>query len=214
VTEPQSPAPPAQIERVALCDLLDRLGPDAPSGCHGWTTGDLAAHLVIRERRPDAAPGILIGALSGLTDRIQRSVRAATPYPQLVERIRSGPPRWQVYAGLDGLVNTVEYFVHHEDVRRAQPDWTPRDLPERVENLLWRRLSSAGFIMRKAPAEVTLVRPDGQTRRVSKKGKQVRVHGPVGELVLWVYGRTGVAQVRFTGDADAVTALSHAKWGV
>jgi hypothetical protein len=48
---------------------------------------------------------------------------------------------------------------------------------------------------------------------VSKGGKRARVHGPVGELVLWVNGRTDVAQVRFTGEADAVEALGAADWG-
>ena len=45
-------------ERLALCALLDETGPDAPTLCEGWTTGDLAAHLVLRERRPDAAAGV------------------------------------------------------------------------------------------------------------------------------------------------------------
>jgi uncharacterized protein (TIGR03085 family) len=51
----------AQLERSRLCDLFLEVGPDQPTLCEGWTTADLAAHLVIRERRPDAAPGILVG---------------------------------------------------------------------------------------------------------------------------------------------------------
>jgi uncharacterized protein (TIGR03085 family) len=114
---------------------------------------------------------------------------------------------------MDSLLNTLEYFVHHEDVLRAQPGWARRELPPAVDDLLWRRLRSARFIMRKVPAEVTLVRPDGQTFRVSKGAKRVRVHGPVSELVLWVNGRTDVAQVRFTGEADTMDVLSTANWG-
>jgi uncharacterized protein (TIGR03083 family) len=53
-------------ERLALCTLLDKTGPDAPTLCEGWNTGDLAAHLVLRERRPDAAAGV-IGSPAELT---------------------------------------------------------------------------------------------------------------------------------------------------
>ncbi len=41
-----------QRERAELCDLFDELGPDAPTLCGDWTTADLAAHLVVRERNP------------------------------------------------------------------------------------------------------------------------------------------------------------------
>jgi uncharacterized protein (TIGR03085 family) len=209
------PLPPARVERLALCDLMLRLGPDVPTQCAGWTTGDLAAHLLVREHRPDTAPGLVIRRLAGLTERVRRRAKETIAFPDLVGRVRQGPPRWSVYAlpGVDSLVNTVEYFVHHEDVLRSQPGWAPRELPDAVEDLLWRRLRAARFIMRKVPAEVTLVRLDGRTFRVSKGGKRARVHGPVGELVLWVHGRTDVAQVRFTGEADAVEALGAADWG-
>ena len=48
-------------ERRELCDLLEEVGPDAPTLCEGWTTFDLAAHLAVRERDLRAAPGILLG---------------------------------------------------------------------------------------------------------------------------------------------------------
>lgn len=37
-------------EHIALCDLLDELGPDAPTLLEGCTANDLAAHIVLRER--------------------------------------------------------------------------------------------------------------------------------------------------------------------
>ena len=55
----------AAAERAALLDLLERLGPDAPTLCEGWATHDLAAHLVVRERRPVAGPGYVFPALHG-----------------------------------------------------------------------------------------------------------------------------------------------------
>ena len=51
----------ADTERAALCDLLDQLGPDAPTLCTGWTTRDLATHLYVRDRNPRAWAGISVG---------------------------------------------------------------------------------------------------------------------------------------------------------
>ncbi|MGH3390313.1 MAG: TIGR03085 family metal-binding protein [Actinomadura sp.] len=206
----------ARAERLALCELMDRLGPDAATLCGDWTTADLAAHLVIRERRPDAAAGILFGPLAGHAERVRRAVRDAAPFPELVDRIRQGPPRASLLGlpGVDQAANSVEYFVHHEDVRRAQPDWQPRTLSEETSETLWKRGRMARLILRKVPVDVTLVRPDGKTMRVSKGGRQARVHGPVGELILWVTGRAEVAQVRFTGEADAVRILAEARWSL
>src|SRR5690606_1115855 len=116
-------------ERAALADLLAELGPDAPTLCEGWTTRDLAAHLVLRGSRLAAAGGILLPALSGRTRRVQAAV-AARPWETLVEQVRRRPP---LFIGpLDEPANRTEYFVHHEDVRRAQPGWQPRELPASV----------------------------------------------------------------------------------
>ncbi len=69
-------------ERAALCDTLDKYGPDAPTLCVGWTTLDLAAHLVAREARSDAALGLVVPPLAGhlqnVMDKLQGPrVRAA-----------------------------------------------------------------------------------------------------------------------------------------
>ncbi|HEU5159660.1 MAG TPA: TIGR03085 family metal-binding protein [Streptosporangiaceae bacterium] len=218
-----SPAPaadsthPARAERLALCELMSQLGPEAPTMCEGWRTADLAAHLVIREHRPDAAAGILLPPLGGHMERVRKKVLATTSFAELLDRIRQGPPTLSIFGlpGMDKALNTAEYFVHHEDVRRAQPGWEPRPADPARDEFLWRRLrGTARLIMRKVPAEVTVVRPDGKTLLITKGGKRARVHGPVSELVLWVFGRTDVAQVRFTGEADAVAALAENRWGV
>ena len=46
-------------------------GPDEPTLCEGWNTRDLAAHLVLRESRPDAALGVVVRPLAGRTARLQ-----------------------------------------------------------------------------------------------------------------------------------------------
>ncbi len=63
----------AQQERQGLCDLFVELGPDAPTLCDGWTASDLAAHLVVRERRPDSGPGLVWPPLAGYTDKVRRA---------------------------------------------------------------------------------------------------------------------------------------------
>ena len=87
----------ARDERLALCALLDEAGPAEPTLCAGWATLDLAAHLVLREHRPDAGLGVLGGPLAGYTRKVQGALARRTPYPRLVETVRSGPPRLSVF---------------------------------------------------------------------------------------------------------------------
>jgi uncharacterized protein (TIGR03085 family) len=204
----------ARAERQALSDLLIQTGPDAPTLCQGWTTGDLAAHLLLRDRRPDAAPGILVPVLGGYTQRVQRKILASAPFPQLVEQLRQGPPSWSPVGlpGVDAAVNSVEYFAHHEDVRRARPGWEPRRLPRDQEEQLWRRMKMSRFALRRLPVEITLVDPAGRTQRITKGGRQARVHGLPSELALWVIGRKDVARVEMTGEAEAINVLSQGRW--
>ena len=116
--------------RDALCGLLSEKGPHAPTLCEGWATRDLAAHLVLREHRPDAAIGILGGPFALCTVHVRHDIAQRYDYPRLIEMIRQGPPRLSVFGipGMDERANAVEYFAHHEDVRRAAPGWEPRRL--------------------------------------------------------------------------------------
>jgi uncharacterized protein (TIGR03085 family) len=204
----------ARTERHALSDALIDAGPDAPTLCQGWTTGDLAAHLVIREHRPDAAPGIMIPLLAGHTEKVRLRTRDSAPYADLVARFRAGPPAWSPFAlpVVDAAANTTEYFVHHEDVRRAQEEWEPRELPAALEEHLWRRLRAARFVLRRLPVEITFVDPAGRTQRVTKGGRLVRVHGPASELTLWALGRKDAARVETTGEAEAINVLNQGRW--
>ena len=210
----------SQDERLALCALLDKTGPDAPTLCAGWTTGDLAAHLVLREHRPDAAAGVLGGPLARYTERVQTRIKRRTSFPDLVRTIRSGPPSLSFMAlpGMDERVNAVEYFVHHEDIRRAAPDWEPRELGSGESALLWQRLRLARFMLRRAPVGVELARDDreadDQRWRITVKNATpaVTVIGSPAELTMWVMGRTGAAQVRFDGTDVAVSKLTGTNW--
>jgi uncharacterized protein (TIGR03085 family) len=199
-------------ERLALCDLLDASGPDAPTLCDGWLTRDLAAHLVLREHRPDAAAGVLGGPLAGHTSRVQRRLGARLGYTQLVEAFRDGPPRLSAFAlpGMDEKINTVEYFVHHEDVRRAQPEWEPREIADGLSQALWGRLKTTRFFLRKAPVGVELARDaGGGPYRVTVRNARptVTVIGAPAELTMWCMGRTGAANVTFDGTEAAIATL-------
>ena len=215
-------------ERLALCALLDKTGPDAPTLCGGWNTGDLAAHLVLRERRPDAVGGVLGGPLAGYTAWVQNRIKERTSFSDLVRTIRSGPPRLSVMSvpGVDERANAVEFFVHHEDIRRAVPDWAPREISGGESDMLWQRLRMARFMLRKAPVGVELARDGtdvGEVREVRESGPAYRITarnatpavtviGSPAELTMWVMGRTTATKVRFDGIEAAVSKLTEANW--
>jgi uncharacterized protein (TIGR03085 family) len=206
----------ARHERQELCDLFVDLGPDAPTLCTGWTTRDLAAHLVIRESRPDAALGILIKPLAGHAESVQAKV-ARRAWPDLVRDVRDGPPLLSPFRlpGAQSLADPFEFTIHHEDVRRAQPDWQPRVLPDAEQELLWERLSRAGrFLARSSPVGVVLTRVGTGERIVAKSGTEsVILAGEPLELLLRLYGRDACL-VDVSGPEAAVAAFESARFGV
>ena len=200
----------AQSERAALVDTLRAVGPDAPTLCGDWDARALAAHLVIRERRPDAALGIMVSPLAGHTEKVQAAA-AAQPWPDLVGQVADGPPWYSMFKLVDRWVNLAEMFIHHEDLLRgsADPDgpWTPRQLSTDMTQALRTPLKGAGkMTLRSMPARVTLATPDGQTILVAGSGQPVTAVGGVGELLLFAYGRAPVA-LEWDGDRDAVAAV-------
>ena len=203
----------AQEERAALAALLGDTGPDGATLCEGWQTRDLAAHLVLRERRPDAAAGVMGGPLAGYTARIQRQYLDRYSYPALIAMFQAGPPSLSPFAipGADEAANTVEYFVHHEDVRRADPDWTERELASGLNSALWKRLYGARLFLRSAPTGVVLAREhDGKLDLIVAKtaAPTVTVTGSPAELTMWSMGRVSAAHVTLDGQEEAVAKLA------
>lgn len=201
-------------ERAQLCLRFDELGPDAPTLCEGWTTFDLAAHLVVRERNPVAAPGIIVAALAALADRgMEREKRKG--YAKVVERVRTGPPLGPfAVPGLREQINLIEYSVHHEDVRRANA-MEPRTDIDDLQDALWpkvRRL--ARFAIRGVPSGVgiELTRSGtGDTARARSGDRVATVTGEPLEILLWAYGRGDAARVTLGGAADE---LANARFGI
>ncbi|MFF8611291.1 TIGR03085 family metal-binding protein [Streptomyces sp. NPDC015350] len=206
----------AKRERLLLADLLEAAGPEAPTLCRGWTARDLAAHVVVRERRPDAAGGILVGVLKNRLERVQAEF-TAKPYEELIQLIRTGPPRFSPYAvkQVDEAANTVEFYIHAEDVRRAQPDWSRRELDPVFADLLWSRTErTARLLGRRSPVGLVLRRPDGRTVVAHKGVPVVTVTGEPGELLLFAFGRQDAATVELAGDKEAVDRLGTAELGM
>ncbi|MFJ4279799.1 TIGR03085 family metal-binding protein [Streptomyces massasporeus] len=203
----------AKRERLLLADLLETAGPEAPTLCEGWTTRDLAAHVVVRERRPDAAGGILIKQLAPRLDKVMAEY-TDKPYEELIQLIRTGPPRFSPFSlkPVDEASNIIEFYVHTEDVRRAQPDWSPRDLDPVFQDALWSRLERTARLMgRGVPTGLVLRRPDGQTAVAHRGTPVVTVTGEPSELVLFCYGRQSAAKVDLDGDENAIAKLHESK---
>lgn len=201
----------AQEERRQLAELFREVGPDAPTLCEGWTTRDLAVHLVVRENRPDAAGGMFVPALRERLEKVTAEYEAK-PFEELVDTWANGAPVWNPMRWADQLVNAAENFVHHEDVRRARDDWEPRELSPVGRRDLWRIASAMSRrMLRDSTCTVVLVRDDGAaTTPVDRSGAGagiVTVKGDPGELVLWLFGRDE-ARVEVDGDQSGVVRLS------
>ena len=204
----------AQRERAALVGTMRAVGPDAPTLCGDWTTRDLAAHLVVRERRLDATPGIAIPFLAGYTAKVQHEVAQSSDWDDLLGKIASGPPLLSPFKLIDSVANMGEMFIHHEDVRRAQSPWEPRTLDDATLRALSRPLPvMARLTLRAAPAQVSLRTPQGKTLLTIGKGPTLTVTGEPPELLLFISGRDA-ARLTFDGDTETAEAVRAARRGL
>ena len=204
----------ARRERSALVDTLRAVGPDAPTLCEGWNTRDLAAHLVVRERRPDATAGIAVAFLADYTAKVQNKVAQSTSWDDLVEMISSGPPLYSPLKLLDAVANLGEMFIHHEDVRRAVEGWQPRVLDPSIATPLRRQLGlMSRMMLSKLPAQVALQTPAGEQIARVGRGDAVTVTGEPQELLLFAAGRDAVL-LEFDGDPQTVAAVRAAPRGL
>jgi uncharacterized protein (TIGR03085 family) len=206
----------ARAERAELCDSALEAGPDAPTLCDGWTVRDLIAHLLIREGSP-AAAGIVVPFLARWNETEMRRV-AGKDFAASVQRLRSGPPRLSPYAvpRLEGLLNALEYFVHHEDIRRARPGWQPRPLGDTSQKVLWSMVRTAGKgLARRVPVGLSLQNATtGSTVRLSTGDGEATVRGLPSEVTLFLFGRREQADVELLGDDEALARLNRTDLGI
>jgi uncharacterized protein (TIGR03085 family) len=205
-------------ERLELCDLFDELGPSVPTLLEGWNAHDLAAHLVLREHDLVAGPCLVLpGAFQRFAEGRRASLAKRTDFTRLVEQIRSGPPVGFFRLGwVRTLANLNEFFVHHEDVRRANRRG-PRSLPPAMDAALWRNVRrSSRFLSRRLRSCGLEVQWAGTNERtVARAGEPTtRLSGPPGELLLYVFGRRDAARIDLSGPPDAVAAVQRTRFGM
>jgi uncharacterized protein (TIGR03085 family) len=203
----------AQSERQSLCTLFEDRSPLAPTLCEGWTTSDLAAHLYVRESRPLASPGILIPAFAEITERAMDKAKRDLGYAGLIGKLRSGPP--YPFRLIDAQMNLMEYFVHFEDVRRAEDGWEPRQnaaldtglwpMARRGARLMARHLNGAGLEL-VAPGFGNVIARSGEPRIVVTAGPQ--------ELILLLFGRKTAARLKIEGPESAGELLDSTRFGI
>lgn len=205
----------ATAERAAICDELDRVGPERPTLCGGWDTRELLAHLLVRERTPWASAGIAVPALASLTTAAMASY-AATPWAEMVGLLRGGAPVWSPFriGAVDGLANGAEFFVHHEDVRRGVPGWAPRPPDAERDDALWALLLRMGRLLyRGSPVGIVVRRPSGRSHVLRTGPGVVTIVGEPGELVLHAFGRDAV-RIELQGEPADVAALATTSRGM
>ena len=205
-------------ERLELCDLLDELGPAVPTLLEGWTAHDLAAHIVLRERDLVAGPCIVLpGPFRRFAERRRVRLAESKEFGWLVARIRSGPPVGFFRIGwVRSLPNLNEFFVHHEDVRRAN-GYGPRSLTPAMDAALWRNVRRAGhYLSRRLHGSGLEIEWAGTDERATVRPGMpaARLSGPPGELLLYLFGRQAVAQVEVSGPPTAVAALRRTHLGM
>ncbi len=202
----------ARSERKSLCNVLMEVGPDAPTLCEGWLTKDLAAHVFVRERRPLAMPGLVLGSFADLTEISMEAALWSRGFAALVSKVRSGPPL--LVRPLDDVVNLLEFFVHTEDVRRAASGWEPRNDPQ-LDIALWASLGrwSRMLTHKLSGAGLVLERPDGEKIVARRSEPRAVLSGGAQELVLFLHDRREVARVTLSGPEEALKAVNEMTFG-
>src|SRR5690606_5070843 len=120
------------------------------------------------------------------------------------------------------LLNLNEYVVHHEDVRRANGMGPRTDRPDldgevwsmlrRGAKLMTRKVKGAGLVLRRADARISS--DEIVTRKTAEGQPTATLTGEPVELLLYLFGRRGAAQVELTGPPEAVAAVEQAAFGV
>lgn len=210
----------AQRERSALVESMRATGPDAPTLCEGWTTRDLAAHLVVREYRPDAAAGIVVPALADRMEHL-RLREAERPWEDLLDTIAGGAPWYSPLRYADRVANLAEYLVHHEDVRRGRPGWAPREFEVDDLERVWSLATTvAKTFLRKVAARVDLRIPAhvGSATIASVStgaalAPLVSITADPVEFLLWTFGRDEV-EIDISGAQRGIDALEAVPRGI
>lgn len=206
----------SDIERAALCALLEELGPDAPTILAPWTTRDIAVHLYLREHDALAGPGLVLpGPWSRVAGRHHRRV-TRQDFLQVVTAVRSGPRGVFRLSWLRRVPNLNEMFVHHEDVRRANGGG-PRTFDPVMDRALWSNVKGGAWVLSRRLGRCGLEVRNASTQETfrARPGRApVRVTGEPGELLLYLFGRQEVARVELDGPPSSLERVRATKFGL
>lgn len=205
----------AKRERFAIAQTLRNIGPSAPTLCEGWNSFDLLVHLISRETRPDAAVGLLVPAFAAYSEKIAGQIKQRG-FENLIQEFEDGPKPPSPFSipGIDNLANSFEFLVHHEDLLRAQPNYSPRVLGDLDKKLLWKRFTQTGKIfLRKAKVGI-IAKSDQGVFTIKSGNNCVTMEGDVVDLILFSFGRKSVANIKFDGDEESIRILQETKFGL
>jgi len=204
-----------RVERGELLDTLERVGPDAPTLCDGWSATRVASHLVTSEMHggawwvlgwrlrsvlgPARTSTVLERGQPMFESAMQRAERPG--WKALLGRLRRGPPR---LFGVPALTRPrlVEDWIHHEDVRRALAA-EPRPTSPVLRQALVEGMELVATLpeFRQARERIRVVLPDGHVLEGDEPAL-VTVRGEPGEAILALAGRAEVADVTVEGTAE------------
>lgn len=188
-------------QRQQLLTLMRAVGPLAPTACEGWQVQDLAAHLWVREHRLDALPGIGNERFAATTQRVQMDALHSKGFDGLLQDLQRPAG---LMAVVDPLVNGTEYYIHHEDVARANGRAVP--LGEGDQRYLLRiALVLAWKTARTAGVRLVVTPTGGESRSFGSGRSVVHVDGAPNELLLHFSGREANVSI-IADDVDAYKA--------
>jgi len=177
-------------QQAICCSVFDSVDACAPTLCEGWTAFDLAAHLDALCRDPLSWPGIGSPLFAPLTAHRAGRLQRRLGYSGLVDRLRRRSPVIPLFA-LDPLAGWLhhlgEWFVHTEDIRRANE--LPRGSSEPdLDEALWHRVQPAARILYRRQGRGLLLRhTDGRTAEVVIGPNPLVVAGDPADLIVYVY---------------------------
>jgi uncharacterized protein (TIGR03085 family) len=210
---PETTNYPEQVVRGAFVDLLTKLGPDAPTLCEGWTAQDIAIHMVLIERHPEAWLGIPVGDkvkfTRGYFDGLVETERKR-PWAELVERVRVGPKRGPLgNAAFRNRMMFREYLVHGEDIRRAN-DVPAEGFGHAVWEATWKKAQFfARFVKTTKGHGLEIAERGGRVQKVRDGSPTARITGEPLDVLLYEFGRIRSAvDVEVSGDPEAVAGVS------
>jgi uncharacterized protein (TIGR03085 family) len=125
----------------------------------------------------------------------------------------------------DELANALEFFIHHEDVRRGAPGWAPRVLDTGEQKAIWNAVRFTARIgLRRLHLPVLLRAPGfgevqvGGSSSVRSRvvagrsdGPQATLTAEPSELAMFVSGRQRAAKVDIDAPPETAEALRTAK---